>query len=93
MGEDECGFGDVVDLAGAGGDVLEGASAAGEDGEAAFAQAAQATEESVAGAVVHVECQVTGGLFDRGVPRRRRSACCGRLRYWASSRGTSSMAR
>lgn len=30
MGENECGFDDVADLAGAGGDVVEGAPAAGE---------------------------------------------------------------
>ena len=33
MGEDECGFDDIADLAGAGGDVVEGSPAAGEDGE------------------------------------------------------------
>jgi hypothetical protein len=67
MGEYECGFDDVADLAGAGGDVVEGSPAAGEDGEAAFADAAQAAQESVAGAVVDVEDPVTGGVFDRGV--------------------------
>jgi hypothetical protein len=41
MGEDEGGAGDVADLAGAGGDVAEGAPPAGEQGEPAFAQAAQ----------------------------------------------------
>jgi hypothetical protein len=30
MGEDECGAGDVADLAGAGSDVLQGAPAAGD---------------------------------------------------------------
>jgi len=40
MGEDERGPGDVADLAGAGGDVLQGAPAAGEQRESAFAQAA-----------------------------------------------------
>jgi hypothetical protein len=39
MGEDECGFDDVADSAGAGGDVVEGSPAA-EEGEAAFAEAA-----------------------------------------------------
>ena len=47
--------------------VVECSPAAGEDGESAFADAAQAAEESVVGAVVHVEDLVTGGLFDRGV--------------------------
>ena len=37
MGENERGAGDVADLAGAGGDVLEGAPAAGEQGERGFA--------------------------------------------------------
>jgi hypothetical protein len=41
MGKDEGGAGDVADLAWAGGDVLEGAPAAGEQGEPAFSQAAQ----------------------------------------------------
>jgi hypothetical protein len=40
LGEYECGFDDGADLAGAGGEVVECAPAAGEDGEAAFAQAA-----------------------------------------------------
>jgi hypothetical protein len=33
MGEDECRAGDVADFAGAGGDMAEGAPAAGEQGE------------------------------------------------------------
>jgi hypothetical protein len=40
MGEYKCGAGDVADLAGACGDVLEGAPAAGEQGEPALAEAA-----------------------------------------------------
>jgi len=40
MGEDECGASDVADFAGAGGDVLEGAPAAGEQGEPAFPETA-----------------------------------------------------
>jgi len=55
MGEDERGAGDVADFAGAGGDVLEGAPAAGEQGEPAFAEAAQGTLESVAGTGVDIE--------------------------------------
>ena len=38
MGEDECGAGNVADLAGAGGDVLESAPALVEQGEPAFEQ-------------------------------------------------------
>ena len=41
MGEDEGGAGDVADFAGACGDVLEGAPAAEEQGEPAFAETAQ----------------------------------------------------
>ena len=40
VGEDECGFGDVADSAWAGGGVVDGSPAAGEEGEAAFAEAA-----------------------------------------------------
>jgi hypothetical protein len=41
MGEYEGGTDDVADFAGAGGDVLQGSPALGEQGEAAFAEAAQ----------------------------------------------------
>jgi len=67
MGEDERGAGDVADFAGAGGDVLEGAPAAGEQGEAAFARAAQRALDGVAGAVADVEFPPAGRLFDRNV--------------------------
>jgi hypothetical protein len=50
MGEDERGAGDVADFAGAGGDVLEGAPAAGEQGKPAFSQAAQGTLDGDASA-------------------------------------------
>lgn len=73
MGEGECGFDHVPDLAGAGSDVVESAPAAGEDGESAFAQAAQAAQECVVGAGVHVEDLVTCGLFDRGVRANTRA--------------------
>src|SRR6516165_7345193 len=67
MGEDEGGAGDVTDLAGAGGDVLEGARALVEQGEPAFAQAAQRALKGVAGAGVDVEFPPVGRLFDRDV--------------------------
>lgn len=67
VGEDECGFDYVADLAGAGGGVAEGAPVAGEDSESALAEAAQSAEEGVVGAVVHVEDLVTSGLFVRDV--------------------------
>src|SRR6266516_1015020 len=64
MGEDECGAGDVADFAGAGGDVLEGAPALVEQGEPAFAQAAQGPLEGVAGAGADIQFSAAGGLFD-----------------------------
>ena len=67
MGEDEGGAGDVTDFAGAGGDVLEGAPALGEQGEPAFAQAAQRALESVAGAGIDIEFAPVCGLFDGDV--------------------------
>ena len=62
-GEDECGAGDVSDFAGAGGDVLEGAPALVEQGERAFAEAAQGPLDGVAGAGVDVQFPAVGGLF------------------------------
>ncbi|WP_433359121.1 BRCT domain-containing protein [Streptosporangium sp. CA-115845] len=64
IGENECGFDDVADSAGVGGDVLEGAPALGEQGEAAFSRAAQGAQEGIAG--VEVEGPAVGRLFDRG---------------------------
>src|SRR5215831_6687830 len=64
MGEDEGGAGDGADLAGACGDVLEGAPALVEQGEPAFAQAAQGPVDGVAGAGVDIEVLAAGGLFD-----------------------------
>jgi hypothetical protein len=63
MGEDECGAGDVSDFAGAGGDVLEGAPALVEQGEPAFAEAAQGPLDGVAGAGADVQFPAVGGLF------------------------------
>src|SRR5208282_5721526 len=64
MGEDECGAGDVADFAGAGGDVLEGAPALGEQGEPAFPEAAQGPLEGVAGAGADIEFPPVSRLFD-----------------------------
>lgn len=50
VSENECGFDDVADSAGAGGDVLEGAAALGEQGEAVFPHAVQGAQECVSGA-------------------------------------------
>src|SRR6266702_2874949 len=64
MGEDEGGAGDAADFAGAGGDVLEGAPALAEQGEPAFAEAAQGALDGVAGAGVNIEVAAICGLFD-----------------------------
>jgi hypothetical protein len=47
VGEDEGGLNDVADLAGAGGDVVQGAPSAGEYGETTFTEAAQAAEQAL----------------------------------------------
>ncbi len=67
MGEDERGSRDAADLAGAGGDVLEGAPTAGEQREAAFAQAAQRAQEGVAGARADIEVASVCGMPDWSV--------------------------
>ena len=64
MGEDERGTGDVADLAGAGGDGLQGAPAPGEQRESAFAQAAQRALKGVAGASADIELPPVRGLLD-----------------------------
>jgi hypothetical protein len=86
MGEDEGGAGDVADAAGAGGDV-KGAPAAGEQGEPAFAQAAQGAEQRDAGGGIDFEVPPVGGLFaatnvddlssppSAAPPRRSRPRC------------------
>ena len=61
MGQDERGAGDVADFAGAGGAVLEGAPALVEQGEPAFAQAAQGPLDGVAGAGAESEVVGAGG--------------------------------
>src|SRR5215470_14101194 len=65
MGEDKRGAGDVADLARAGGDVLEGAPALVEQGEPAFAQAAQRALDGVAGTGIDIQLLPAGGLSDR----------------------------
>src|SRR6516225_6964427 len=82
MGQDECGAGDVADFAGAGGDVLEGAPALAEQGEPAFAQAAQGPLEGVAGAGIDIEVPPRGRLFDRDV-----DADAGTVVAWVSEGG------
>jgi hypothetical protein len=63
MGEDEGGAGDVTDFAGAGGDALEGAPALVEQGEPAFALAAQRALDGVAGAGADIELAPIGGCL------------------------------
>jgi hypothetical protein len=67
MDECERSPGDVADLAGAGGDVLKGARAAGEQRESAFAQAAQGAEQRVASTGIDIEVTPVRGLPDRDV--------------------------
>jgi hypothetical protein len=49
--------------------VLKGAPAAGEQGEPAFAQAAQGAEQRVAGAGIDIKVPPAGGLLDRDAAR------------------------
>ena len=77
MDKDERGAGDVADLAGAGGDVLEGAPALGDQGESAFAEAAQGPEHGVAGAGADIEVPPVGGLLDRDVNADARAVVAG----------------
>ena len=64
VSQDERGPGDDSDLAGAGGNVLEGAPAAGEQGEPPFAQAAQRALDGVARAGIDVGFLAAGRLPD-----------------------------
>jgi hypothetical protein len=65
MGEDEgVGAGDTADLARAGGDVLKGAPALVEQGEArAFAEAAEGPLEGVVGAGAYIEFPAVSGCL------------------------------
>jgi hypothetical protein len=58
MGADQGGADDVSDLAQAGGEVMEGAPAAGEQGERALAQAAKRPLERGIGACIDIEVPV-----------------------------------
>lgn len=61
------GLDDGADFAGTGGDAVQGAPPLCEQGEAAFAEAAEPAQECVVGAVVGVEALGAGWLFDRCV--------------------------
>lgn len=65
MGKDERDAGDVADLAGTGGDVLEGAPVAGEQGEPAFTQAAQRAEHAILGVPAGIEFLAPVGYLTR----------------------------
>src|SRR6266536_4065421 len=67
MGEDQCRFDEGADFAGAGGGVLQGAPALGEESEAAFSAAARRSQQQVVGPVVDGQGLAVGGLLDRGV--------------------------
>ena len=67
MGEDEGGAGDVAGFAGAGGDVAQGAPAAGEQGEPAFSQAAQRALDGVAGSGIDIEVLPDRGTYSPSV--------------------------
>jgi hypothetical protein len=57
--------------------VLKGAPAAGEQGEPAFAQAAQGAEQRVAGAGIDIEVPPAGGLLDRDADADARAVVAG----------------
>jgi hypothetical protein len=81
MGQDERGAGDAADFAGAGGDVLQGAPPAGEQGEPAFAQAAQGPLDRITGAGIDVEFPAAGGLFDGNQDADARALISGVVSY------------
>ncbi len=89
MGEDQGCPRDVADLAGAEGDVLECPPAACEQGEAAFAQAAQRPLESISRAVADIEGAASGGPADRDVDADARTLIAGICQVaspWAAAR-------
>ena len=63
MGEDKGGAGDVADFARAGGDVLQGAPAAGEQGEPSFPEAVQGALEGVTGTGLTSSSRPPGGCL------------------------------
>src|SRR6266568_1213450 len=77
MGEDQGSADDVSDLARAGGDVMEGAPAAGELGEPALAQAAKRPLERVIGACIDIEVPAGTGLGTGMAARPGRSPWAG----------------
>ena len=64
LGEDEGGADDPGELAGAGGGVLEGGPALGEQGEPAFSLEAEAAQQAIPGLVVGCELVASAGALD-----------------------------
>ena len=77
MGQDKGCPHDVPDLARADSDVLEGSPPAGEQGEPAFAQAAQRSLERVAGAGIDIEFAPACGLLHRDMDPDARALIAG----------------
>ena len=71
MGQDERGAGDITGLAGAGGDPLEGAPAAFDQGEAAFAPTPYRAQQHVAGTGIDARGRrVVAALLSRDLDGR-----------------------
>src|SRR5258708_31834953 len=87
MGESEGGAGGAADFRWAGGDVLQGAPAAGEQGDPAFAEAAQRALDGVAGAGIDIGFPAVCGLLDRDVHPDARAVVAGISKGWQAGRG------
>src|SRR5260370_41141626 len=79
LDEDEGGLGDVADFSWAEHDALEGPPALGQQGEAAFAQAAQRAQQRV---------DLCGANLPRGSARNRSSSRCSIPTMKSSDQGT-----
>jgi hypothetical protein len=77
MSKNECHPCDVAILAGACGDVLECASAAGDQGESAFSVAARRVQQSIAGMSAEIKFRSLYGLHDRHVEADARGLVVG----------------
>jgi hypothetical protein len=75
--EHKRGLGEFTDAAGADGDALECAPAAGEQGEAAFTETANRAQQHVVGLVVWGEGLPVGGLFGRYLDALTRTLVAG----------------
>ena len=68
--------------------MLQGAPAGGEQGEPAFAEAAQRALEGVAGAGTDIEFPAVGGLLDRDVHTDACAVVAGISKGWQAGRGS-----